>query len=241
MSRDDIWLMGKFAEIVRDVTPPAAGRDATALYVPFSTDADMLRRCSSLLTSGERLTAARFITDAGKAEFVFRRAFRRYCARTATGLSLKLCEFRYSETANGRPFLAMRPDLWFSFASCPSGCFAAWSASHAVGVDIETSPQNIEAAELARHYFSAAEARIVAEQDGSARVETFLRFWSLKEAALKSIGEGLPFGLDAFDLELAPKARILRAPVDAALFRAHEIALPDSAAALVTRDITYGL
>jgi len=241
MSRDDKWLTDKFAEIVRDVTPAAAGSHATVLYVPVSSDAELLRHCPSVLTAGERLTAARFITDAGKAEFVFRRAFRRYCARIATGTELSLSKFRFSETENGRPFLVEFPKIWFSFSACSSGCFAAWSISHAVGIDIETSSQNIDAAALATHYFSAAEARVVAEQNGSARVDTFLRFWSLKEAALKSMGEGLPFGLDAFDLELSPTACILRAPTDPRCFRAHEIALPNSAAALVTRDITCGL
>ncbi len=37
---------------------------------------------------------------------------------------------------------------------------------------------------------------------------TFYQFWSLKEAALKSIGEGLPFGLYAFEFEVDPKINI---------------------------------
>jgi len=40
----------------------------------------------------------------------------------------------------------------------------------------------------------------------------FFQFWSLKAAALKSIGEGLPFGLDAFEFELAPHLRVIHAP-----------------------------
>ena len=232
MSRDDNWLANKFGGIAREVTPAAAANDATVWYVPFHTDAETLRRCASILSPSERLTGERFITDAGKNEFIFRRAFRRYCARKVTGSPRGLYEFRFSESENGRPFLSGRPDIWFSFSACPSGFFAAWSLSHAVGVDIETCPQNIDASELAREYFSAREARLVAEYG----VTAFLRLWSLKEAALKSIGEGLPFGLDAFDLELSPAARILRAPMDPDLFRAHEITLPDTAAALVTRD-----
>ena len=47
---------------------------------------------------------------------------------------------------------------------------------------------------------------------GLTRLRTFCQLWSLKEAALKSIGEGLPFGLDAFQFELGLSIRIVDAP-----------------------------
>ena len=231
MSRDDKWLTDMFAEITRDVGSPAAGRDATVQYAPFWPDAEILQRCEAVLSPDERNTASRFITSSGEAEFVFRRAFRRYCAREGTGWELPLAQFRFSETGNGRPFLAGRPEIWFSFSSCPSGCLAAWSESHAVGIDIENSRQNLEAAELAGRYFSEDESELVAAQG----VTAFLRFWSLKEAALKSIGEGMPFGMDAFQFELAPTTRIVRAPFRSGAFRAYEIPIAGSTAALVTR------
>ncbi len=66
---------------------------------------------------------------------------------------------------------------------------------------------------LARHYFSAAEATIIENLAGVDRLRAFYRLWSLKEAALKSIGKGLPFGLDAFSFELHPGARLTTVPV----------------------------
>jgi 4'-phosphopantetheinyl transferase len=72
----------------------------------------------------------------------------------------------------------------------------------------------LEAAELAQQFFSQAEMKAVKVVGGLARLRTFCQLWSLKEAALKSIGEGLPFGLDAFEFELTPNLRVVSAPPD---------------------------
>ena len=72
---------------------------------------------------------------------------------------------------------------------------------------------DMEVADLAQTYFTESEARTVRER-GPARLRTFLQLWSLKEAALKSIGEGLPFGLDAFEFELDESPRVVDAPGD---------------------------
>ena len=72
------------------------------------------------------------------------------------------------------------------------------------------------------------------------RRQAFFQFWSLKEAALKSIGEGLPFGLDAFEFELDPNLRVVHAPPDHGgpeQFGAHVIEGTDGCAALVIRSL----
>jgi 4'-phosphopantetheinyl transferase len=95
----------------------------------------------------------------------------------------------------------------------PAGFIGVWSSTHAVGVDVEDVNMQIEVDSLSQMYFTGAEARTVREA-GPARLQTFLRLWSLKEAALKSIGEGLPFGLDAFEFELNGHVRVVSAPAD---------------------------
>jgi 4'-phosphopantetheinyl transferase len=75
---------------------------------------------------------------------------------------------------------------------------------------------------------------------GLARLRTFCQLWSLKEAALKSIGEGLPFGLDAFEFELTPNLRVVHAPSDYGgpeRFDAQIIQGTDICAALVIRSV----
>ena len=79
---------------------------------------------------------------------------------------------------------------------------------------MEDRTRRLEAAELAQRYFLEAEAKAVASGGCPGLPAAFFRLWTLKEAALKSIGEGLPFGLDAFGFELAPALRIVHAPYD---------------------------
>jgi len=103
---------------------------------------------------------------------------------------------------------------------------------------IEDLTRELEAAELARQFFSVAEAEVVVGVGGVERLQTFYRFWSLKEAALKSIGEGLPFGLGAFEFELDPNPRVVHAPPDKGgpeSFDAHVIEKTGVCASLVTR------
>ena len=158
--------------------------------------------------------AERFLTEDGKAHFKQRRAFRRYCGAFVLGSPQPLSRIVFQETEKGRPYLPDLPNVRFSFSSCRFGFLGAWSSTHSIGVDLEDQTRNLEATELAQQFFSQAEAKAVKVVGGLARLRTFYQLWSLKEAALKSIGEGLPFGLDAFEFELTPTLRVVHAPPD---------------------------
>lgn len=234
------WVNDHFAATATDWTPASVRQAARVLYAPVSRDPDVLQQCQSILSEAEQKRAERFVAKDGKAHFVQRRAFRRYCGALALGSMRPLSLIRFQETAKGRPYLADCPELWLSFSSCQSGFLAAWSSMWVVGVDIEDSTRNVEALELAQRFYSQAEAQVVSSQVGPARLQTFLRLWTLKEAALKSIGEGLPFGLDAFAFELFPHQRIVEVPqryARAARFSAHETAGANTCAAIVIREV----
>lgn len=156
----------------------------------------------------------------------------------ALGRFRPLSRVEFDETENGRPWLSDAPRTWFSFSSCRSGFLGGWSRTHAVGVDLEDRVESLEIRALARRYFSAAEADRVETAAAPDRLDTFLRLWSLKEAALKSIGEGLPFGPDRFAFSLNPVPRLLAAPGSfggPAPFDAHLVEGAGPCAALVTR------
>jgi phosphopantetheinyl transferase len=234
---DNTWVNELFSRRARDVTPLAARDAACVLYAPLSPNPEVARRCASILSNHERERSERFITKELKAHFEQRRAFRRYCGALALGSRSSLTQIVFEETENGRPYLRDRPDLWFSFSSCRSGFIGAWSSTHGLGVDLEDRTIDMELADLAQMFFTESEARIV-DDGGPGRRRSFLQLWSLKEAALKSIGEGLPFGPDVFEFELEQSLRVVDAPRDHGgpkRFSAHLFDQPDVSAALVLR------
>jgi len=224
MARDDSdRIADLFDAGSRDLTPASARHSAYVLYVPVSRDPEVSRHCASVLSDTELQRADRFVTEYDRAQFKQRRAFRRFCGAAVLGLSRPLSQIVFQETENGRPYLSDLPDVWFSFSSCRFGFLG-----------------NLEALELAHRFFSGAEAKTVEGVGGLERLRTFFQFWSLKEAALKSIGEGLPFGLDAFEFELNPNLRVVHAPPEHGgpeQFDAHVIEGTDSCAALVIRSL----
>jgi len=216
---------------------PAPAFADRVLYVPVLSDLEMTRCCMSVLSDVELDRAERCVTDEGRSHFIQRRAFRRYCGAAAIGSRGPLSQITFEESENGLPYLSDLPDLWFSFSSCRLGFIGVWSSTHAVGVDVEDVNMQIEVDSLSQMYFTGAEARTVREA-GPARLQTFLRLWSLKEAALKSIGEGLPFGLDAFEFELNGHVRVVSAPADHGgpqVFKPFLFDRTDISAALVAR------
>ena len=233
-------IIDHFASNTRDLTPAPVRHAAQVMYAPVSNDPDVTRRCASVLSDTELQRASRFATQGDKALFKQRRAFRRFCGALALGSSQPLSQIDFEETENGRPHLCGLPDFWFGFSSCRFGFVGAWSSTHAIGVDLEDQTKDLEATELARQFFTGAEASAVNGAGGLERLRTFIQFWSLKEAALKSIGEGLPFGLDAFEFELDPDLRVVHAPPEHGgpeQFNAHVIEGTDSCAALVIRTL----
>lgn len=241
MIRDDnAWLCDLFASRARDWTPASARNEPCMLYAPFVPDPEASRRCGSVLSESEHQRAERFVTEDGRGHFKQRRAFRRYCGAVALGASRPLSELAFGETDTGHPYLPGAPDVWFSFSSCRFGFLGAWSSTHAIGVDLEDRTRSLEVAELAHQYFSAAEARAVEEAGVQERRRAFFRLWSLKEAALKSIGEGLPFGLDEFEFSLTPNLCIIHAPPahgGPERFVARAFEASDICAALVIRSL----
>lgn len=231
-----------FTSVSRDFTPQSQQHAVRLLYAPVSHDEEVTRRCAAVLSDTELERSDRFATQENQSLFMQRRAFRRYCGALALGGAQPLAQIEFLDRANAPPRLIGLPRYCFSFSSCRFGFVGAWSATHNVGVDIEDTTRSLEATELAMQFFSGAEVAAVQRPGGRASSRTFYQFWSLKEAALKSIGEGLPFGLDAFEFGLEPTVEIIQAPAEYGgqeQFNAHLINRTSDNIALVVHSPTH--
>ena len=235
---DSEWLTAYFAEVTRDLTPATLQPALVVLHAAVSEDPEVTVRCSSVLSDDELHRAECFAGQDESTLFKQRRAFRRYCGSLALGSTGSLSQITFCSMENEQPRLLGLPEFCFSFSSCRLGFLAAWSSTHTIGVDFEDPTRDLEAVDMARRFYSQAEARAVENAAGLARQRQFFRFWCLKEAALKSIGEGLPSGLDAFEFELDPVLRIVRAPPEHGTpgkFKASLVEGTDGCAAAVIR------
>ncbi len=167
-----------------DVSPLADAR----LYARFYAAAEESRRCK---TDRYRFKADRMLSLG--ADGLLRHALRR------VGLARPP---KFLTDANGKPYLADEPDIFFSISH--AGTVAAVAVSDdAVGCDVE--PVRHAEERLMRHVLTEEELNACFLSDGPARDELFFRYWVCKESYLKATGEGLlrdPASV-AIDLEAA--------------------------------------
>ncbi len=190
------------------------------------------------LSAREQARAERFRTRELSAHFRLRRQFRRYCAAQALGISPIDTVAEFAEGDKGRPFLADAPDISFSFSSCRGGLLAGWSRKFRIGLDIEDLRPMDDLESISVQFFTPCEHTALAELNDVARTKAFLTLWCLKEAALKSVGEGIGFGLNQFAFSLSDPVGLVAAPMQfggVSAFHCRSLsALPQPAALVCT-------
>lgn len=147
-----------------------------------------------LLPHDERVRAGKFALDSPRQTFVVSRAVLRKILGQYLGIAAGKLKFVYD--AFGKPQLV---DAALSFNVAHSGELTLVAVSRAgqLGVDVERL-RNVEASlEIAAKNFHADELNAMKTADVA---NIFLRCWTRKEAILKSLGVGLGYPLNAFNV-----------------------------------------
>ncbi|MFV9990603.1 MAG: 4'-phosphopantetheinyl transferase superfamily protein [Coxiella endosymbiont of Dermacentor nuttalli] len=111
---------------------------------------------------------------------------------------LSALRFHYNDY--GKPYLLNNPSLYFNLSDSHKIALYAITVNREIGIDIESMKSSIHAKDIAERFFSPNEnlacnhRKLPKDQ----YIEGFYRIWTLKEAYVKVIGQGLSFGLNRF-------------------------------------------
>lgn len=92
--------------------------------------------------------------------------------------------FGYGE--HGKPYILGHPEIHFNFSHCREAVLCVVS-DRPVGCDVESIREYKES--LVRYTMNEAEIEQIEQSPDPA--ETFIRFWTMKEAVMKLSGEGI--------------------------------------------------
>jgi len=184
----------------------------------------------AVLSADERERAARLFTDATRRRFAAARAALRHIL--ARYLATTPAAIRFVYGVEGKPALAAaHGSVQFNLSHSQALALCAVARERAVGVDVERVRSDVRVDELARRFFSAAEAAALIALPAPLRREAFFASWARKEAWIKATGTTIWRGLrDAAHLPTTDGAWV------DALGRWYQIAIdagPGYAAALV--------
>jgi len=159
-----------------------------------------------LLSAEEVERMQRLRVPLARDEFVVGRALLRVLVGAVVGCSAR--KVRFDIGAAGK--LSVGGGVEFNVAHSRGEVLIALCRDAAVGVDVEWVNAGIEALEVARSSFAAAEVLAVEAADDAARVDAFYRVWVKKEAVVKAHGGGLVLGLDTFAVSANATEEVVR-------------------------------
>jgi len=121
-------------------------------------------------------------------------------------------DLRYRFGPAGKPALVGIPGLEFNLSHSGAWGLLAVTRVGSIGVDIECVRDMPDLMEIARGNFAPNEVTTLESLPETQRLDAFFAGWTRKEAFVKTLGLGLPFGLDGFEVEFRPDrpARLLQ-------------------------------
>jgi 4'-phosphopantetheinyl transferase len=158
--------------------------------------------CLELLDPAETARHRRYISASAADQFlVGRAALRMSLSRFAP---IAPADWQFALNEQGKPRIAEAHGMrWLSFNISHSRgmVVCAFCRDWELGVDVEPLEPNHNL-EVAERFFTARETAAIKRAAGLSQSEAFLKTWTLKEAVIKSRGEGLSLPLSDFEIDI---------------------------------------
>jgi 4'-phosphopantetheinyl transferase len=209
--------------------------DVEVFHVDLLGRADIEDTAVGWLSAAERARRERFVHSPARRQFTICRAYVRLLLTQR--LDCHRSELDFSLGQFGKPSALVRggvAPVEFNVSHSGSHGLIALSRARPIGIDLEEKRPGLAFSDISESVFSDEECALLREYSAERAMWLFYRIWTLKEAAIKSIGRGfslapktlaLPSGLVRGGGEaLLDLPRETRAPCPQ---RLHLYALPD--------------
>lgn len=163
-------------------------------FLDWSTD--KIEKEVMILSPEEKARADRFVYPEHRERYITSHAILHSILTLYSPELTSPLRFRYSD--HGKPYLVDNPSLQFNLSDSRDIALYAITLNREVGIDIEYMRNNIHVEGIAQRFFSPEESAALQTLPSNERLEAFYRIWTLKEAYIKVIGQGLSFPLDRF-------------------------------------------
>ncbi len=183
------------------------------IWLPLDLPAHDVETMARRLSQDEHARAARFRFARDRHRYIVGRAWLRVVLGHALDLDPTIIRFGYGP--QGKPTLDKEQapsGVQFNMSHSQGMALLALQSHDEVGVDIEAVRPVPDAVDIARRLFTEEEGRILAAHPPDERDLTFARYWTRKEALLKSIGRGLSHPVNTFAVpegELAGPVKVV--------------------------------
>jgi 4'-phosphopantetheinyl transferase len=149
-----------------------------------------------ILSRDEQEKVKKFSFDKLKERFIINRGY----LRTILGQYLKIKpeEICFTYNQKGKPLLDKKiiPKIEFNLSHTNNYAVYAISKNN-IGIDLEKIDAKVEVENIAKRFFCDNESNYLSNLPSMQKPEYFFKLWTIKEAYLKAIGEGLSGGLDS--------------------------------------------
>lgn len=157
----------------------------------------------NVLSPDELLRAYRYYFQKDRENFIISRGVLRFLVAHYLNKSPEQLVFIVNKY--GKPFLKKGDGkLKFNVSHSNGTLLFAFSGNFDVGIDIEYIRTGFACLEIASHFFSGSEVRLLSMLPDEVRNTGFFNCWTRKEAFIKAKGQGLSIPLDSFDVSLIP-------------------------------------
>ncbi len=164
-----------------------------------------LARWQAVLDEHETAQAARFRVGDNRYGYIAAHALARSLLATLGGQPPAAWKFR--KTEKGKPEIA-DPATGLQFSLSHTNGFVACAAASgfAVGIDAESRERKLITADVVKAVLASGELAHLRTLPDERHQETFLRFWTLREAYVKATGQGISYPREDFSFVLDPAA-----------------------------------